>query len=246
MTVRTHRRGRRGRPPGPTAKSAETRRRLFDAAIDLFASRGYQGTTMRDIAAAADASPGLTYRYFSAKEEIVLELYLELSERFRHAAPAGTGDSVGDGFAEAMRLKFELLAPYRAVLAALFAIGIDPASRAYVLGDGARAVRSNVTAVMENLIPAHRLPQPTRTHLAEVLFVLQMAVVFCWLHDRSRDQRATHRLVSALGRLLTVGYRLVRVPGIRRSVDALAAALRPIFNPEAGVTPDGEPGSPPE
>ena len=46
-----------------TSKSERSRQKIVDAAVALFAERGFTATTMRDIAAAADVSLGLTYRY---------------------------------------------------------------------------------------------------------------------------------------------------------------------------------------
>jgi len=40
----------RGRPPGQTLKGAEAKDRLYATAIGLFGERGYDETTLRDIA----------------------------------------------------------------------------------------------------------------------------------------------------------------------------------------------------
>ena len=60
-----------------TSKGGRTRARIYRAAVAHFRSRGYTAATMRDIAAAAGVSLGLSYRYFASKETIVLELYSE-------------------------------------------------------------------------------------------------------------------------------------------------------------------------
>jgi AcrR family transcriptional regulator len=57
-------------------RKAITRARLLAAARRLFASKGFEGTTMRDIAAEADVALGSFYNYFRTKEE-VLEALLE-------------------------------------------------------------------------------------------------------------------------------------------------------------------------
>jgi AcrR family transcriptional regulator len=44
-----------------------TRRRLLEAARDLFGEHGYDGVTVRMIAAAADANVALVHRYFGSK-----------------------------------------------------------------------------------------------------------------------------------------------------------------------------------
>jgi AcrR family transcriptional regulator len=48
----------------------ESRERILSAALQLFASHGYGGTSMRMIAEAADISPGLIYAYFAGKEAL--------------------------------------------------------------------------------------------------------------------------------------------------------------------------------
>ncbi|MGD0064237.1 MAG: TetR/AcrR family transcriptional regulator [Streptosporangiaceae bacterium] len=59
-----------GRIAGVTA--AETRERLLRAAADVFARRGYDGTRVADIAAAADVSSGALYAHFGSKAELLV------------------------------------------------------------------------------------------------------------------------------------------------------------------------------
>ncbi|RZS44498.1 TetR family transcriptional regulator [Herbihabitans rhizosphaerae] len=51
--------------------SAATRRALLDAARKLFADKGFDRTTVRDIAAAAGVNQALLFRYFGSKEELL-------------------------------------------------------------------------------------------------------------------------------------------------------------------------------
>jgi AcrR family transcriptional regulator len=60
-----------GRIPGVTA--AETRQRLLQAAADVFAQRGYDGTRVADIAAAAGVSNGALYAHFGSKAELLVD-----------------------------------------------------------------------------------------------------------------------------------------------------------------------------
>src|SRR3954465_9118752 len=77
---------RRGRPRGPSAQGLETRQHLYETAIRLIAARGWQATTLRDVAAEAGVSVGLLYRYFPSKRAIVLTLYDELSAAYADRA----------------------------------------------------------------------------------------------------------------------------------------------------------------
>src|SRR5579863_2334647 len=53
-------------------RSAETRERLFRAALDLFARKGFTETTVEDITEAADVGKGTFFNYFPSKDHILL------------------------------------------------------------------------------------------------------------------------------------------------------------------------------
>lgn len=52
-------------------KRDRTRKALVNAAIDLFERRGYDGTTVADIAEAADIGTRTFFSYFASKEELL-------------------------------------------------------------------------------------------------------------------------------------------------------------------------------
>ena len=53
-------------------RRAETRRAIQSHALRLFAERGYDSTTVADVAHAAGVSPMTLYRHFPTKEDLVL------------------------------------------------------------------------------------------------------------------------------------------------------------------------------
>jgi AcrR family transcriptional regulator len=52
-------------------KKRRTRQGLIEAALTLFDQRGYDDTTVTDIAAAAGVSPATFFNYFATKEDVV-------------------------------------------------------------------------------------------------------------------------------------------------------------------------------
>lgn len=60
-----------GMPTGVAQRKALTRRALAETATHLFLERGYDATTVEDIAAAVDVSPRTFFRYFPAKSDII-------------------------------------------------------------------------------------------------------------------------------------------------------------------------------
>ena len=76
-----------GRPKKVTGRIV-TADRILDAAEDLFSKRGYDGVTVREVAALANVDPALTHYYFATKQglfDAVLERRAELvfSERMQ-------------------------------------------------------------------------------------------------------------------------------------------------------------------
>jgi AcrR family transcriptional regulator len=65
-TTVTHLPNRRSR------RSAELRERLFRAALDLFAQKGFAETTVEDITNAADVGKGTFFNYFPSKDHILI------------------------------------------------------------------------------------------------------------------------------------------------------------------------------
>ncbi|WP_179963588.1 TetR family transcriptional regulator [Mycobacterium marseillense] len=55
-------------------KADRTRRRILDAAAEVFLARGYGGAGLRDIAAAAKMQAGSLYYHFASRDELVTEV----------------------------------------------------------------------------------------------------------------------------------------------------------------------------
>jgi AcrR family transcriptional regulator len=73
-------------------KKAKTRAAIREHALRLFREHGYGGTTVEQIAEAAEVSPATFYRYFPTKEDVVLQDDLDvLAFRTFEQQPAELG-----------------------------------------------------------------------------------------------------------------------------------------------------------
>jgi AcrR family transcriptional regulator len=217
---------KRGRPRGPTAQGAAARDRLYAIAVQMIADRGFEATTLRDIAKQAGVSVGLLYRYFPSKEAVVIALYDELSAEYGRQAADMPPGRWRDRFVFALTTSLQALRPHRSALRALTPVLVaDPEEGIF----SARTAfsRLRVQQVFEQaVIRASDAPrQPLADALGRLLYLVHLAVLLWWLLDKSAGQRATDALVSLIRQLLPSAALALRVPPVRRfvtSVDALA------------------------
>ena len=90
-------------PPAPEPSAgARPRRReqILGTAAELFATKGYTRTSMRDVASASGILAGSLYHHFDSKEAIAVELvesyYADLIAAVQASGPAGPGDADAD------------------------------------------------------------------------------------------------------------------------------------------------------
>ena len=217
---------RRGRPPGRTPQGLHTQRRLYETAIQLIASRGWEATTLRDVAAEAGVSLGLLYRYFPSKRAVVLALYDELSAEYADRARALPSGRWRDRFMQALETSLEVLGPHRETLAALVPVLVGDADEGLFAPSTAFS-RLRVQAVfVEAVVGAWDAPGgELAPALGRLLYLTHLAVLLWWLLDRSPAQGATHALLTLLRRAMRLAAPALRVPGVPGLVvtaDALA------------------------
>ncbi|MCP9212117.1 TetR/AcrR family transcriptional regulator [Streptomyces cucumeris] len=62
----------------PKARRGDTRQRIQDVALELFAERGYEKTSLREIAEHLEVTKAALYYHFKTKEDILLSLFQDL------------------------------------------------------------------------------------------------------------------------------------------------------------------------
>src|SRR5262245_34241916 len=93
-----------------TPNPSQKRQDIIDASAELFARRGFDGTSVRDIAAAAHVSTGTIYAHFRDKDAL---LDASVAERLglivREIRTAAASLSPADGLAMCLRILFQRL-----------------------------------------------------------------------------------------------------------------------------------------
>ncbi|GAA0907496.1 MULTISPECIES: TetR family transcriptional regulator [Streptomyces] len=83
------------RAPGRPKDSAQTKRRILDAAITEFSAHGLAGARVERITEAAMCNKAMLYRYFSSKEKLFDAVFDEIVVRTVDAVPMDVTDLPG-------------------------------------------------------------------------------------------------------------------------------------------------------
>ncbi len=218
-----------------TSKGRATRARIVDAALQLFAERGYEATTIRDIAEAASCSLGLAYHYFPSKDALVLELYRRLADELADGVASQPAGSLADRFGQAMQTLLTRMEPYRGTLGALFGAALRPRSTTSIFGAGAAEVRDRSWRAHRALVAdaSERRLTALADDLATILYGLQLGLVFFWLQDESAGAARTTDLLRLMCDLLKLAPTALRLPAAVSLLRRLARLLVPLLGPHA-------------
>jgi AcrR family transcriptional regulator len=199
----------------PTPRAEDTRRRIYEAALELFREKGFEPTTMRDIAAKAGVALGGAYYYFASKEAIVLAFYHEMQESSHEAIlHAISGHKkLKDRIRVVMEKRFELLAPNRKFCDALFRHAPDSKDPLSPFSEETRSIRERSIDHLRAAVEGSdvKVPADLKPQLPYLLWLYHMGLILFWLYDRSPGQQRTQKLMEkSLG--LLVG--LLRIAGL--------------------------------
>jgi AcrR family transcriptional regulator len=168
-------------------RTAESRRRLLDAARTVLAERGYTGTTLAAIGQEADLSRGLITHHFGTKEHIIAAVIEHVRREFAH------GMSV-DGRPRGLRaldrlMEFYLITePERLMLSrAVYSVMIEACTSAPGLRETVarhdETVRNSIVAYIREAAEAGEIPvvPEDADTLAVMINAMLRGAVLQWL-----------------------------------------------------------------
>jgi AcrR family transcriptional regulator len=214
-----------------TRKGERTREHILDTAIDLFISKGYHVTTMRDIATTAECSLGLTYRYFARKEDIVLALYQRLAQQFEAQVSTLSHAPMAARFEQLMQVRLAQIQPYRELFRSILGAALSPQNDFAILGTytaDARAHERNAFVMLVSGATDAPKEQQARD-LGHALHAAHMCLLLFWFYDHTPDYRATTDLLELARDMLKLVRRLLRLPPAASALARLARVIDPVF-----------------
>jgi AcrR family transcriptional regulator len=180
-----------------TAKTkAVTRGRILRTASELFEARGFEATTTRDIARAADIAAGTLYNYFETKEAIIASLVYEAMadgcDQFERTP------LVAESFEEALfafvAADLRKLKPLRNQIVALFETTLSPLASITGRPED-NSIRAMHLETVSRLARKHGVGDLSPVAL-QLYWTLYTGVLLYWANDKSSRQELTLALLD--------------------------------------------------
>src|SRR2546421_5661297 len=187
------------------AAGERTKAVILQTALKLFRGRGFEVTTMRDIARAAKVATGAAYYYFPGKEAIVAAYYDQVQGL--HAEKAREQLKGKGGLRERLGVvthsKLEILKDDRMFLGALFRYTGDPGHPLSIFGKGTQLQRSRSVEIFQEAIAGTNLSEELQQLLPWALWLGHLVMILVLIYDETEGQQRTHQLVDGMLDLLT-------------------------------------------
>lgn len=222
-------------PRRNTVRARKTRARILEAALVLFKEKGFEATTIRDIADRSKIAVGSMYYYFETKEQIVFAFYemtLEGSEK-RAIEFNNSTNSFDARIRDILEYKITQLTEYKDFIGQLIISATNPKNPLSPFSEQASEIRNKTIHIFENSIDGSdlRIAKELMLYLPSLLWLFQMAVILFWIYDNSENFLRTKKLISLSIDIISKLFIFTRIP-IFRKVNKQILNLLELFSPK--------------
>lgn len=165
---------RRARSPGASPKASargshaargarapvHSTARILEAAVHLFATRGYASSTLEEVAAKAGFTKGAVYYYFKSKERLLLEVLSAIEQRSIDATTEAVrrdGGTPADQLVNFVRHQTRWAARHPKDLAIVVLLSIETASTKSKVRTKMLGMYAKISRLLEEIIDAGKL-----------------------------------------------------------------------------------------
>ncbi len=207
----------------PNPKPQDTREHILHTALTLFREKGFEASTMRDIAARSDMSLGAAYYYFPSKESIVLAFYEQVQKEHRIHVQELLPDctSFRERLGVLFQTKLDIIKDDRNLLGALLRYMGEPGHPVSVLGRQTWNIREDSRELIVEAIADEDVDDDLRDLVVAALWGVQMSLILYALYDYSPNLARTRRLTDGV---LDIFVQLLGMA----SMPILQPVLRPV------------------
>jgi len=200
-----------------TNKGQASQAQLLNISLELFRKKGFDATTMRDIARTAGMSLGAFYYYYPSKDSIILDYYRQVQdEHVSQVARRIDGTSnLRERLGMLMQTKLDILSPSRDLMGALLRYTGNPDHPLSFLGESTSGIRRESIAMFADALRGEKLPEDLTEMLPMLLWSMQMGILLYLLYDKSKNQERTRKLTYVALDLTVRMIKVARIPIFR-------------------------------
>ena len=182
------------------SKSDQTREKILTVGWDLFQKKGFEQSSMRDIAQTAGVATGATYYYFKRKEDLVLELYKRIQRECEKQTEQiiSKTKSFEKRFYDVIQLNLKQLSPYRKLILVLAENSMNFKNSISPFSIENEKIRANAIENVKKVIKGSNIKVHSSllNILPTVLWLYEMAIILLWIYDSSASQKKTQQFLK--------------------------------------------------
>ena len=169
-----------------------TKRKILKVSHELFRTTGFDATTTRDIAAAAEIAVGTLFNYFSTKEAVVIALATEALQRVPARPADQPAGSLNEALFELISSGLRVLKPYRNFLTPVLQLTLSPLTHSGT----DEPLRVDHLEQVVSLGRVHGLGVTLTPVALQLYWTLYLGVLSYWVNDASPRQEDTLALLD--------------------------------------------------
>jgi AcrR family transcriptional regulator len=176
---------------------AETREKILQAAFRTLSRKGYENTTVKDIAEEAGVAPGLLHYYFKSKQAVVLAVLAMCCAKMQQPYAVDSTPSVLEAF-EHFKAALRTERDTNRLYVELLGVGLhDPEVGAGVL-EFVRQDRGNIEAAARDVLAGGEMPSRMAPALAAAVWGATFGIMIQHLVDPDFDADAAVDALAAM------------------------------------------------
>ncbi|MCC6275474.1 MAG: TetR/AcrR family transcriptional regulator [Leptospiraceae bacterium] len=201
-------------------KKDQTKEYILKTALKLFQKKGFEKTTMRDIAEKADLALGAAYYYFGSKEEIVLEFYERTQIRIHDEIQGNWKPK--EEFSELLQdyflLQIKSLEEYKGLLHVIANQFGSKNNSLSPFGKDTGRIRERTLDIHKAiLIRTKCLKDKSKLDsVAFLLWLILMSLILFWIYDNSKNSSRTKQLIRIYSALLENLAKSEKIPLLKK------------------------------
>jgi len=175
----------------------ENRAAILKAAAELFAEKGFESTTTRDIARRAGLAAGTMFNYFPSKETMAMSMVNEalLAGIADYHARRSGEEELGEELFLFISCGLRRLQPMHAYIGPVLEKSLSPFQKKSSCMEGSSARESHLATVGAIITGHGRLPPPDFLAV-HIYWSLYLGILAFWSRDESPHQNATKAVVD--------------------------------------------------